>query len=582
MISRSRVALRVRPILRCFATTQMLAYTCRFHSTETGLKTSNHNTATETTETTEPQPEKVNVDHEASSKTPGSSSQQPWYLRQEFAAPDMADAEAVFSLAQQDSITYPDTLEQTKDAEFVKTLAEHLQSKLGLSNIIVFDMQHGDRDRPMVGKEDIIIVASAKSGRHCIGSVESLRKELKHTWEIDGGGINVEGIVSSTLRKKEHKRLQRKGGQLKRPTEWFNKASGDWIVIEFTSKQGCRVMLNVLDEQKRNYLNLEELYCKEEDLEKYTTSKECVELDRESEFSYTKQQVANEEDDILLELRKQLAQKNSSAVNKDFQKDAKRHYSTHKQGKFVEEKQEITALNQKWMALSQDHLPNEREWELRLLDLQKIMEHSENIYFYEQLFKNYLDVKLLMGERMKLSELLKINILCISHIYKVTEGNFDCEELRSRLTNKMMVKLLRYFDFVKSVQTMSIAKFLLLSLKQVSGTSKFYALTNLIQLTHQNSIPQDLKNQILRELVKNGDFIFLQKFWSVDTNRFDNLIESWTVLVKLLEQAEMSYTSHIKTLVKQELLSLLQRDLCVFQIDLNNAEIYSRLLKLTV
>ncbi|QLQ78140.1 hypothetical protein HG537_0A03870 [Torulaspora globosa] len=213
--------------------------------------------------------EKASQDDVGLSTEP-SKSAQPWYLT-------MVDRHEL----SRDSVFQTQKIEFPNDSpESLYKITNLLKDHLGLTDILVFDLRDADRGNytTAVAKvSDFMVIGTAKSAKHCQRCFMDLNGFIKREY---GSVAYVEGDVNGRDEKRRHKRLARKtnlsknwGSNSSALAGGFQSNSEAWFMIDCHVD---KIFVNILTEQKRRELNLEELYAPENERYKYTRSEEEV------------------------------------------------------------------------------------------------------------------------------------------------------------------------------------------------------------------------------------------------------------------------------------------------------------------
>lgn len=219
-----------------------------------------------------------------------SKTAQPWYLT-------MIDRETFGqdSVFQAQNIEFP-----SGSPESLRKITNRLKDHLGLTDILVFDLRDADRGNytTAVAKvSDFMVIGTAKSAKHCQRCFMELNGFIKREY---GSVAYVEGDVNGRDEKRRHKRLARKtnlsknwGSNSSALTGGFQGNSEAWFMIDCHVD---KIFLNILTEQKRRELNLEELYAPENERHKYKRSEEEVSQEEAVELQ--------DDNNILMGLKK--------------------------------------------------------------------------------------------------------------------------------------------------------------------------------------------------------------------------------------------------------------------------------------
>lgn len=181
----------------------------------------------------------------------------PWYLR---------DNDLSSNLTEIKNITLPVIPENapTSIESFLKTLS----SDYGIENLELFDLTELDEDHDynMTNQPaNYIIIGTGKSEKHIYKAANELKLHIKHNYDAIP---HVEGMVNSTQTPTARRRMLKRArkGPLATDNE-YGKAPNSWIMCDTYVNN---IFIHILTEQRRTELNLESLWCKTEDLEKYT------------------------------------------------------------------------------------------------------------------------------------------------------------------------------------------------------------------------------------------------------------------------------------------------------------------------
>ncbi|QLL30574.1 hypothetical protein HG536_0A03920 [Torulaspora globosa] len=199
-----------------------------------------------------------------------SKAAQPWYVTMIDRNETVRD-----SVFQAQKVEFPNG-----SPESLRKITNRLKDHLGVTDILVFDLRDADRGNytTAVAKvSDFMVIGTAKSAKHCQRCFMELNGFIKREY---GSVAYVEGDVNGRDEKRRHKRLARKtnlsknwGSNSSALSGGFQSNSEAWFMID------CHVdniFLNILTEQRREELSLEELYAPENERYKYKRSEEKV------------------------------------------------------------------------------------------------------------------------------------------------------------------------------------------------------------------------------------------------------------------------------------------------------------------
>lgn len=161
-----------------------------------------------------------------------------------------------------------------------------LSSDYGLENIHLFDLltlepshdYHIDNQAA-----DYIVICTGKSEKHIYKAASELRTYIKHHYDLLP---RVEGMVSSILSPVARRRMLRRANKGPLATDnTYGKAPNSWVMCDTYVDN---IFIHILTKERREELFLESMWCREEDIEKYSPQKE----------SY------NDSDDIFIGVRR--------------------------------------------------------------------------------------------------------------------------------------------------------------------------------------------------------------------------------------------------------------------------------------
>ncbi|ODQ81075.1 hypothetical protein BABINDRAFT_119740 [Babjeviella inositovora NRRL Y-12698] len=181
----------------------------------------------------------------------------PWYLRGESVSVSGLPVGEPFPVLPPDS---PPSL---------VSVVEHLQSKLGLSDIKVFDMELADEEVGARALGDYMVVATGRSPRHLIKSATALTEFAK----LEYNAVPYsEGLIKNAAMQLQHKRLQKRARKRTSSNvdDDYGVVSNSWIMVECNFDGIC---VNFLTKDRRVELNLEYLWCSKEDKAVYDVAR---------------------------------------------------------------------------------------------------------------------------------------------------------------------------------------------------------------------------------------------------------------------------------------------------------------------
>lgn len=221
-----------------------------------GLRTLKN--APEVAEQASSEPENTDKNQPLQPNEPDSSI--PWYLRDDQA----------LELAQKKEVMLPKVPEYAPASldEFIHLLS----SDYGLENILLFDLltlesthdYHIDKQAA-----DYIVICTGKSEKHIYKAASELRTHIKHHYDLLP---RVEGMVSSIMSPIARRRMLRRANKGPLATDnTYGKAPNSWVMCDTYVDN---IFIHILTKERREELILESMWCREEDVEKYSPRKE--------------------------------------------------------------------------------------------------------------------------------------------------------------------------------------------------------------------------------------------------------------------------------------------------------------------
>ncbi|CCH62787.1 hypothetical protein TBLA_0I01270 [Henningerozyma blattae CBS 6284] len=190
----------------------------------------------------------------------------PWYLKLGNLGDD---GKLEVARNRVDNVNTRNIIKYPKDSpNSLVEICKYLDEKLELSNILIFDMQSqiGGYNNPNIDTYTrYMIICSGKSNKHCHEVSELIRRFIKNNFSISP---YIEGMVNATQVRRDIRRLNRNPRLSKRSSlsSQLNNKNEDWILID-SKVDG--IFINVLTKERREIMNLEELYAPENEKFKY-------------------------------------------------------------------------------------------------------------------------------------------------------------------------------------------------------------------------------------------------------------------------------------------------------------------------
>ncbi|CEP60938.1 Atp25p LALA0_S02e03092g [Lachancea lanzarotensis] len=440
-----------------------------------------------------------------------SSTTQPWYMN-------------VGREQLQDNSFPQQKIELPEDApESLQILATFLRDELGLTDILIFETKDlKDGQTTAVAKfSDFIVLASAKSGKHCYKSFVEVNTLLKQKFKVQP---HVEGNVSANELRRRQRRLARhtnlSKSQGSRPAVTRSATQADsWYLID------CRVnniFLNIMSETRRQQLNLEELYAPPED--KHLFRRQQI----DSDIS------VGEDDDNVLAGLKRLAARNQKRlystipekrllVDRLLQQDFKAaNRLAAADGALSTLKTSLEALKlipinttvqvQDWLNFfngvwSPEFGLDTEYWHLRLHFLKLLNSCEGSRLTLEEFFTNFLQFKLASGNLLTKTDLLEFLQTAYANLQ---EG----QELTT--VNRVVIQALQLFKGIEP-ELLLDPEVICLLLKTMNGPyaslESLNGMIDFICAEYSSHIPIPVIETILQSLAQRQEYMKALKFW---------------------------------------------------------------------
>lgn len=187
----------------------------------------------------------------------------PWFMRDESTSPLIDTKEIEIPSIPENA---PETVE-----EFLKLVAE----EYGLQDIQLFDLTLLPESHPSSTKNQAasyIIICTGKSEKHIYKASSELRLNIKHSHDILP---SLEGVVSGGTSPAARRRLLKRVRRGAPATDNdYGKVPNSWVMCD---TKVDNIFIHILTQQRRDELNLESLWCRDEEKEKYLPSSTSVE-----------------------------------------------------------------------------------------------------------------------------------------------------------------------------------------------------------------------------------------------------------------------------------------------------------------
>lgn len=179
----------------------------------------------------------------------------PWYLRDENSS----------DLVESREIQIPDVPDGAPQSlhDFLVLVAQ----EYGLREILIFDMKELAIEKEIqvdTNSSDYNIIATGKSEKHVFNAANELRKYIK---KEHSQLPKFEGIVTIGKNSRSRRRMRRNVGKGPLATDnEYGQPANSWIICNTGIDN---IVIHMLTDERRQNLNLESLWCKEEDRHLY-------------------------------------------------------------------------------------------------------------------------------------------------------------------------------------------------------------------------------------------------------------------------------------------------------------------------
>lgn len=472
----------------------------------------------------------------------------PWYLSNDIPR----------STRVSDQLIQPINLPK-HSCEFLIKITTMLRDKLGLEDIIAFDMSNSFSTAANKLSK-YMVLSTAKSSNHISNSVIELKKYIKE--EFETVPICEGGLTSNELRKRQ-RRINKRIKVSKNILSSVD-VKTDWHLVD-TKING--IFVNIMTLKRRNELNLEELYCTKEDMHLY--------------YKPMKSNI-DEEDNVLTGLR-HLASKKSkryystnaiesstlydSLIVQDFKtaSDLVNNNSLYVIIDALSNLPSSVIINQKeWISLFESQWPHKNildsDWSLRFKFYQliylsnlNIIESSEGIVegtekvYYQALnrsldnFYQYFQLKQAMTGLLTHDELIQFLKLVLTQINLMPNyGNL------SNRFNPLVIKVLKlYINSDPNVLVNPRITALLLQTME-SKNANLHSLYEFIDFISSEFeiIPKIIADQCIVTLARTKNWPKLFQFWNAQLYQFGQDPNMWITFIKVIRTSDNKEIMH--------------------------------------
>ncbi|SCU92339.1 LAFA_0F09648g1_1 [Lachancea sp. 'fantastica'] len=462
---------------------------------------------------------------------------QPWYLN--------------VGREQLQENSFPqEKIELPKDApESLQILTAFLSDELGLVDILIFQTKDLDDDHTTaVAKfSDYIVLASAKSGKHCYKSFVEVNTLLKQKFQVQP---HVEGNISANELRRRQRRLARhtnlSKSQGSRPAVTRSATQADsWYLID------CRVdniFLNIMSDTRRQELNLEELYAPSKDKHLYRRQPQSPDVS-----------VGEDDDNVLAGLKRLVARNQKRfystvsekqlltdrLLKQDFQAAERlttsepSSLSTLKtiSGALQTIPADTTVQTQRWLQFfnsvwSPQFAFDTEYWHLRSHLLKLLNCCGKSRLSLEEVFANSLQFKLASGNLLTKEDLLEFLQLADANIQ---EG----QELAQ--VNKIVVRALQLYKGIEP-ELLLDTEIICQLFKTMNGPhaslESLNGMIDFICAEFPSQIPVPVIDTVLQSLAKRKEYMKALKFWENGIIlRNANDYRPWSIFVNMVAES---------------------------------------------
>lgn len=187
----------------------------------------------------------------------------PWYLRDDSSSP----------LLDNKNVELPVVPDHAPSS--VNTFLELLSNEYGLEDIELFDLTQLDPENEYHADNqpiEYMIICTGKSEKHIYKASNELRTYIKHNYNLIP---KIEGMASNSKTPAARRRMLRRArkGPLATDND-YGRTPNSWVMCDTAVNNTC---IHILTDSRRDELNLETLWCREEELEKYSKPESAAE-----------------------------------------------------------------------------------------------------------------------------------------------------------------------------------------------------------------------------------------------------------------------------------------------------------------
>ena len=245
----------------------------------------------------------------------------PWYLQMT----QLKEERDLVKANEQVNIKFPPNSPQS-----LEQMCNFLAKEQGMKDIVIFDMRNQDVLTSKMA--DFMVIATAKSIKHCQSTFLELNKLIKRDYNQFA---YLEGNINQNEEKKRKKRMLRKnnlGGVWNVNKRNINTHDSNeaWYMIDTRTDN---IFVNILTEQRRTELNLEELYAPENEKSEWSNQNTTIPQKQSSNDLLD----VNDENNVLAGLRRLAEQRRQYSTSS-------RHYSIITRVSNIKLTEQITKL----------------------------------------------------------------------------------------------------------------------------------------------------------------------------------------------------------------------------------------------
>jgi len=447
----------------------------------------------------------------------------------------------------------------------LQPILEHAAKVLGFDNIKIFDIR--DRNDLYASAHlDFMVIVSGKSEKHIQNAVDEFNTYLKHEFDTVP---HIEGLLKANSIKRQRSRMKKKAKRGSIVDTEYGVGPNSWVMIDTGVDS---IALHVMTKERREFVNLEYLWCKPEEKELYKKKISHVEsADVDSIFHGLQRRFYSTEVEIDLfsKATQQLQlgdfeglRKISEEIQHDNEMSAKisQYIINEVSSMEIGEAREVLgSSDNKYVEFFNELFPvapSLQHWDLKV-QFYSILNGVDSETYPLEKVANILVHQAAAGEPISRKQLDDFIWLSIS-ITKVTSDDSIRSLKEVNKTFKYVLdnlsKLLRIWDIQTQgeIDEQLMIQLLLLSSQEPLNTSTTEpiiissAFKKIHELFHQNTTPSNnVIHIVLKTLANAHDYQYFWKCWEdlksyeATSNEVIYDIRPWAILIDVVEKANL-------------------------------------------